>query len=143
MSTLDHFESKEDIGRSLDEMTRVLRPGGVLLITLDNPRNLSYHLLRWMSRRGWTPYELGETVSLDALKRMLIGRGLLIQTTGYLIHNPRGISTVLFLGLRKVLGRFASAPIRVLLGGWAILGTLPVRSFTGCFLAVGAVKERP
>ena len=59
------------------------------------------------------------------------------------IPNPRGISTVLFLALRKVLGRFASLPIRALLGVFGLLGKLPSRSVTGCFLAVGAVKERP
>ena len=142
-STLDHFESLEDIGRSLDEMTRVLRRGGVLLITLDNPRNPAYHLLRWMSSRGWMPFQLGETVSLPVLERMLIERGMRIQTTAYLIHNPRGISTVLFLALRKVLGRFASVPIRALLGAFAVAGKLPLRSFTGCFQAVGAVKDLP
>jgi SAM-dependent methyltransferase len=139
-STLDHFESPEDIGESLDEIIRVLRPGGLLLLTLDNPRNPSYHVVRWMSRRGWTPYKLGATVSRPTLERMLIERGMRIQTAGYLIHNPRGISTALFLALRKVLGRFASVPIRTLLGAFAFLGTLPSRSFTGCFLAVGAVN---
>ena len=114
-STLDHFEAQGDIGVSLDEMSRVLRPGGVLLITLDNPCNPFYHLLRWMSHRSWMPFELGETVSLKSLERMLTDRGLRIQTTAYLIHNPRGISTVLFLTLRKVLGRFGDLPIRALL----------------------------
>lgn len=140
-STLDHFESVEDIAASVDELARVLRPGGVLLISLDNPRNPSYHLLRWVSRRGWMPFELGQTVSLPALERMLIERGFRIEGTGYLIHNPRGISTVLFLALRKAFGRFASVPIRGLLGVFAVLGRLPSRSLTGCFLAVSAVKE--
>ncbi len=143
MSTLDHFGAVQDIAVSLDEITRVLRQGGVLLITLDNPWNPSYHFLRWMSRRGWTPYELGETLSLPVLKRMLVDRGLRVQTTAYLIHNPRGLSTLIFLTLRKVLGRFATVPIRVLLGLFAFLGKLPLRSVTGCFLAVGAVKEAP
>jgi len=140
-STLDHFESSEDIAVSLDELARVLRPGGVLLISFDNPRNPSYHLLRWLSRRGWTPFALGQTVSLSTLKRMLIERGFRIEGTRYLIHNPRGISTVLFLALRKAFGKFASLPIRGLLGVFAVLGKLPSRSLTGCFLAVNAIRE--
>lgn len=140
-STLDHFESPTDIARALDEIARVLRPGGVLLISLDNSRNPTYYLVRWLSRRGWTPYRLGRTVSLASLREMLIDRGFRIEGTGYLIHNPRGVSTLLFLALRKTFGRFASVPIRGLLGVFAGLGRLPSRSMTGCFLAVSAVKH--
>jgi SAM-dependent methyltransferase len=140
-STLDHFESPGDIAVSLDELARVLRPGGVLLISLDNPRNPSYQLLRWLSRKHWTPFVLGRTVSLASLKRMLIERGFRIEESSYLIHNPRGISTVLFLALRKALGNFASGPIRGLLSVFSLLGRLPSRSLTGCFLAVSAIKQ--
>jgi SAM-dependent methyltransferase len=140
-STLDHFESAQGIADSLDELARVLRPGGVLLISLDNPRNPLYHLLRWLSRRGWTPYLLGQTLSLRSLTGMLSERGFRIEGTRYLIHNPRGISTALFLGLRKLFGRFASAPIHGLLGVCALLGVLPSRSLTGCFLAVSAIRQ--
>ena len=141
MSTLDHFASREDIARSLDEIVRVLRPGGVLAITLDNPRNPTYHFVRWMTRFGWAPFELGETLSLSALRCMLSERGLRIEASAYLIHNPRGLSTMLFLTLRKALGRFANTPIRALLTIFAAFDKLPSRSITGCFVAVGAVKE--
>ena len=139
-STLDHFQARADIGVSLDEITRVLRPGGILLVTLDNPWNPLYHVLRWMSRCGWMPFELGETVSLEWLQRMLRDRGLQIQNAAYLIHNPRGISTILFLTLRKLLGKVGDFPIRTLLSGFALLGKLPSRAMTGCFVAVSAVK---
>ena len=140
-STLDHFSSTEEIARSLDELSRVLRPGGVLLITLDNPKNPLYHLLRSLTPRRWAPFTLGETVSLPVLQKMLIHRGFAIQSSTYLIHNPRGISTILFLTLRKFLGKFAGTPIRVLLAIFAAVGRLPTRSITGCFSAVAAVKQ--
>ena len=38
-STLDHFASGDDIATAFGELHRVLRPGGSLLVTLDNPRN--------------------------------------------------------------------------------------------------------
>jgi SAM-dependent methyltransferase len=141
-STLDHFSSIQEIARSLDELARVLRPGGVLLITLDNPKNPLYHLLRSLTCGGWAPFRLGETVSLPVLQKMLIHRGFEIQSSAYLIHNPRGISTILFLTLRKFLGKFAGAPIRALLTIFAAAGRLPTRSITGCFSAVAAVKSR-
>ena len=139
-STLDHFDSREPLGASIDELERVLRPEGVLLITVDNPRNPLYHALRWASRRGWTPYRLGHTISRTALVRMLEARGFRIENTQYLIHNPRLLSTGLFLGLRKALGRRAAGPIRTLLNLFARFDRLPVRVFTGCFVAVCASK---
>lgn len=114
-STLDHFELASDIDVALDEMIRVLRPGGSLIVTLDNPRNPGYHLLRWMSRKGWLPFELGATQTLATLEKMIRDRGMRISSTTYLIHNPRGISTVLYLAIRKVMGGFGDPPIRFLL----------------------------
>ena len=140
-STLDHFQSRREIENSLDELCRVLRPGGTLLITLDNPRNLLYSLLRWWSSTRWAPVQLGATASLEELEEMLASRGFADLRGEYLIHNPRGISTLLFLGLRKLLGRFADLPIRTLLMIFAVAGRLPLKSLTGCFVGVAAVKK--
>ncbi|HUA21164.1 MAG TPA: class I SAM-dependent methyltransferase [Bryobacteraceae bacterium] len=139
-STLDHFESRAELAASIDELARILRPGGTLFITLDNPRNPLYHLLRWASRRGWTPFRLGQTISLSALARMLEARGFVIENTEYLIHNPRLISTILFLSLRKAFGRRADVPVQALLKLFAAGGYLPIRAFTACFVAVCAIK---
>ena len=110
------------------------------MITLDNPANPLYHLLRWASRRGWAPFKLGQTLSLGQLECLLRERGFTIEGRSFLIHNPRGISTVLFLGLRKLFGTHASVPIRTLLALFAGVGKLPFGRFTGCFLAVAATK---
>lgn len=140
-STLDHFADKREIAASLDELTRVLRPEGTLVITLDNPRNPLYSLLRILTRRGWSSFSLGATLSLAELAEMLRERGFRIEQRGYLIHNPRLLSTALFLTLRRLLGRRADTPVAWLLRAFASLGNLPTRSFTGCFLAVSAVKQ--
>src|SRR5262249_58211203 len=39
-STLDHFPDSSDLGRSLQELARILVPGGRLIITLDNRQNI-------------------------------------------------------------------------------------------------------
>jgi len=140
-STLDHLESKRDIADSLDELSRVVRPEGIVIVTLDNPRNPLYFSLKWLSRCGWTAFPLGATVSMAELEGMLAERGFHVEKRGYLIHNPRVLSTALFLGLRRLLGRHASTPIRWLLRAFMSLGSLPLQSFTGCFLAVSAVKH--
>jgi SAM-dependent methyltransferase len=140
-STLDHLESKRDIADSLDELSRVVRPEGIVIVTLDNPRNPFYFILKRLSRRGWTPFSLGATLSMAELEGMLVERGFHVEKRGYLIHNPRLLSTALFLGLRRVLGRHANPLIRWLLRAFMWLGRLPSQSFTGCFLAVSAVKR--
>jgi len=66
-STLDHFDTRSDFEQAIGQLAGALRPGGVLVITLDNPQNPLYALLRWASRRGWTPFRLGYTPSLPRL----------------------------------------------------------------------------
>ena len=46
-STLDHFESKEGFVQALGELTRVLAPGGTLILSVDNVLNPLYWPLRW------------------------------------------------------------------------------------------------
>jgi len=139
-STLDHFEELEDLRRSLQELVRVLSPGGVLLVILDNPYNPLYHPLRWITRRGWAPFQLGETLSQGQLAAEVEAAGLEIRSRDYLIHNPRLISTALFLAVRRLFGRHADGVIRLLLAAFALLGRLPTRGLTACFGSVAASK---
>ncbi len=139
-STLDHLQNSAELSQALSEITRVLRPGGVAVITMDNPSNPLYPLLAWASRRGWMPFGLGYTVTLEGLVRHLAGAGLRVLGTDTLIHNTRGISTLFFLGLRRALGRHADRPIRALLAGFAMLGRMPTRRYTAVFVAACASK---
>ena len=139
-STLDHFEIARDLDAAIRELARVLRPGGVAIVTLDNPRNPLYRLLRWVTRRGWAPITLGLTVSRQQLADLMRGAGLEVVGSQVLIHNPRLVSTALFLALRRVLGRYADGPIALLLAAFDGLGRLPTRERTACFVAVCARK---
>jgi SAM-dependent methyltransferase len=140
-STLDHFDTRGEFERAIGQLAGVLRPGGVLVITLDNPHNPLYALLRWTSRRGWLPFRLGYTAGLSSLVRTLEDAGLEVTDTRALIHNPRMISTLMFRVLRRLLGGRADAPIGGLLAGFAWLDRLPTRWFTACFVAVCARKR--
>jgi SAM-dependent methyltransferase len=139
-STLDHFESAEELRRAVGELARVLRPGGRLIITLDNTWNLLYHPLRWASRLPWAPFFLGYTTSQAGLSRELTEAGLRVLDTGVLIHNPRIVSTLLFVAIRRLMGSYADGPIRLLLRMFSQLGRLPTRKLTACFVAACAEK---
>ena len=139
-STLDHFATRAELQTAVGELARIVRPGGALVITLDNPWNPFYYLLRWAARLRHAPFVLGCTASRRQLNAWLEGIGMEVVDNDWLIHNPRLLSTLLFLGLRKVMGRAADGPIRVLLRMFELLGRLPTAPFTACFLAVCARK---
>jgi SAM-dependent methyltransferase len=140
-STLDHFNTEAEIDDSLRELARVLKPGGTLLVTLDNPRNPLFLALRASPRWLGLSFSLGKTLPLRKLLSILERAGLEVQSTDWLIHNPRFVSTLIFLALRKSLGRHADRPIGWLLSAFSKLGDLPTRGFTGAF--VGACARKP
>lgn len=142
-STLDHFDGREEFVQALAELARVLKPGGLLIITLDNPWNPLYHPLRWLSLWGMGPFPLGYTESAVKLERDLDEMGLRPYKNDWLLHNPRGVSTLLFLVLRKMLRQaVADRLIRQLQRMCEYLGRLPTRKITACFIAVAARKPR-
>jgi SAM-dependent methyltransferase len=139
-STLDHFATREEFVASLEGLARLLRPGGQLILTLDNPWNPLLAPLRWYTRWRKRPYLLGYSPFFSTLCRDLRASGLSVEDHDWLIHNPRGLSTALFLGLVRLLGRRAEGLISLLLAAFNLLDRLPTRRFTACFQAVNAKK---
>lgn len=139
-STLDHFDTEQEIEQSVCELARVLKPGGILLITLDNPSNPLFFLLRAAVPWSGLRFRLGKTLSQRQLLRLLDRAGLELQSTDWLIHNPRFLSTLLFLLLRRLLGDRADPPIRWLLAAFSKLDSWPTRPLTGVFIAACARK---
>jgi len=138
-STLDHFGTRAEFEQAIVELVSVLRPGGHLIVTVDNPSNPLYPLLRWLSR--WGPFPLGYTPKAAELNRILERAGLQVTATKTLIHNPRILSSGLFLALRHTLRAHADRPIEWLLAMFAAMDCLPTRRFTACFLAARAVRR--
>lgn len=93
-SSLDHFGSPDDIVVCLRELCRVLAPGGVLALTLDNPDNPAVWLRNalpfgLLSRAKLVPYFVGATVSMEVAERMLEEIGFDVFDRRYVQHAPR------------------------------------------------------
>ena len=143
-STLDHFEHPADLQAALAELHRVMAPGGLLAITLDNPQHPLLALRNrctgaWMGRSAVLPYVVGHTLGLRQLSRALRGLGFGLLCDGHLMHAPR----LLALHLSRLLpadGLMARGYLQALLG-FECLARLPTAPFSGHFVAVLARKS--
>lgn len=146
-SSLDHFQVLADLVAALDELHRVLAPGGVLLLTLDNPANpvvalrnaLPFRLARGL---GIVPYYVGATVGPRRLPALLRERGFEVERVTTLLHCPRLVALRLAGALERLAGpRGQRLFLRGLLKCEG-LAAWPTRSVSGHFVAARAVRPR-
>ncbi len=146
-STLDHFDSLAGLEQALTEIARVLRPGGELLLTLDNLANPVVALRNVLPARpllatGVIPYRMGASCGPGRLRRLVDAAGLTTVELGTLLHCPRlpAVAAARLLAphdgprLRRWFFRGLEA--------WEALGHWPTRFLTGYFLALRARRER-
>ncbi len=140
-STLDHFPDPRDLGRSLRELLRVLRPGGSLVLTLDNRQNVFDPLLRLAVRLGALPYYVGRSYTVHELRDELLAAGFDVLETTAILHNPR-LTAVLSMKLARWcrFGPVIRGVERLLVAAQRLEGTR-WRYRTGSFVA--AVATRP
>lgn len=139
-STLDHFFSAHGIVTSLKEISRVLKPAGELILTLDNKANPFYYVLRLLSLLKLTPYYLGPTVSRKKLLRILGELGFFVEDVKYLSHHPRILTLGYIYVCRKLFSVRADGHIERILWFFDRLRNARIRMFTGAFIAVKARK---
>jgi len=153
-STLDHFGSVADIQTALVELRRVLRPGGTLIVTLDNPSNPMIALRRAIPRSAFdavwknfgalaarmAPNPLGATCRIGTLVRLVETAGLTVRERDAVVHCPRVLAVI----AGDMLERGGSPRAQARFLRWLLpferLAALPTRYVTGHFIAVRAVR---
>jgi SAM-dependent methyltransferase len=145
-STLDHFESLDDLSVALKGLFRVLRPGGQMILTLDNPENpvvllrngLPYPLLK---RLKIIPYYVGATLRRHRLKILLENIGFQILEMDAILHCPRILAVIMTHWMEDHASPGMQRKFLRLLMTFEKLSRWPTRFLTGYFIAVKAIKS--
>ena len=126
-STLDHFPSRAGVEAALRELHRVLVPGGLAVVTLDNPRNPLVALRNALPFRPLVlvPYYVGATLGPRGLGAALESVGFAVEELAAVMHVPR------------IAARALRPPLRLLLAAER-LERWPTRFLTGQFVAARA-----
>ena len=144
ISTLDHFHAPSDVHVALRELRRVLRTGGTLVLTLDNPAN-PFVALRaalpepWLQRVGLVPYHVGPSLGPGALPAAARAAGFRVDEVTSTLHVPR----VLAIPLARLVDRLGRprlrhALLRALMA-FEGLRRWPTRFRSGHFVALRAI----
>jgi len=145
ISTLDHLSGASEIKDALAELNRVLRTGGVLVITMDNTHNPVVALRAMVQapllRLGALPYFTGASCDARGLRRLLAETGFDVQNETTVLHSPRLLAVTVARLLDTIripgLGRFY---LRLLLK-FERLASSRAANVTGHFVAARAVKH--
>ena len=134
-----------DIAAALEEIHRVLRPGGTLVLTLDNLSNpvvalrnaLPYSLTH---AAGLVPYPVGKTHGPQGARRLVENAGLIVAECTAVMHAPRVVAVPFARLIEKWGGeRLQDAVSRALLA-FERLRPLPTAFVTGHFVAIRATR---
>jgi SAM-dependent methyltransferase len=139
-STLDHFPERPSIAAALQQLYRVLKPGGILVVTLDNPQSLSYVVGRLKRLLRPDPFFLGHTLSRRELTATLAHIGYRVTHTTAIIHGLENHSSDAMKAAGRIGGRRLPRAIGALLVLLERLERAPTRYLTGAFIAARAVK---
>jgi len=145
ISTLDHFDSELDIQSALNELSRVLRPGGQLLLTLDNLSHPAVWLRSILPQRlllglRLVPYRVGTTCTPRRLEAFCRQAGLEVRDRTAILHCPRALAIAgAHLIERRVSGRTQRRYLQALMS-FERLERWPMRFVTGHFTAIHARK---
>lgn len=140
-STLDHFPDPRDLGVSLRELHRVLKPGGRLLVSLDNRSNITAPLLLLAHRLGLVPFYLGSFYSPGQMRSELEQAGFKVEDMTAVVHTPRLMAVAAVGAARKIGWGFLRRLVERGLTALQRCERTRLRYLTGSFVAAVATKR--
>jgi SAM-dependent methyltransferase len=145
-STLDHFESQDEISASLRELYRVLRVDGQLLLTLDNLANPVIALRNWLpysilNRLNIVPYYVGATLKPQQLCECLRQSGFEVLDIRAIMHFPRIFTMLTTRAMENLAGQKIKHSFLSFLMSFELLSQWPTHFLTGYYIAVKAIKK--
>ncbi len=145
ISTLDHFRDRSDIDVAIAELHRALRPGGRLILTLDNAANPLVALrnalpFRTLHAIRLAPYFVGPTYGPRGLARALAAAGFRTLDATATLHCPRVFAVPIASLVQRHGGERAQRALARTLYGFERLSRWPTRYLTGHYVAVLAEK---
>lgn len=146
-STLDHFQTLDEITVSLRELYRVLSHEGQLILTLDNLANpviaARNHLpFKLLKRLGVVPYFVGATCGPGRLKTLLREVGFEVKEVTAVLHCPRMLAVLVAKILCSRAKPSAQQHFLRWLQTFESMARWPTRYLTGCFIAIRAEKRQ-
>ena len=144
-STLDHLATTQEIEGALSELARILSPGGTMVLTIDNPHNITYPplwLVRLWMRLGLAPYFIGATLNRGQIAAALARFGLRIDEETAILHypHPDGVVRATESMLRRLGRGRLDRPIQHTFTRLERLQHSRIRYRTGRYLAIKATK---
>jgi ubiquinone/menaquinone biosynthesis C-methylase UbiE len=145
-STLDHFRSLATVRAATAELARLLRPGGRLIITLDNRQNpivalRTSSLFSALHRLKVVPYFVGATHGPKGLLRTLRETGFDVLEMTAIMHCPPQLAALWTArDRRQPTDDQRREHLRRVLRFEAI-ERWPIANFNGHFVAALAVKR--
>jgi SAM-dependent methyltransferase len=146
-STLDHFETHAELRAGVAEIGRTIRPGGILVITLDNRSNpivalRTTALLRPLQRLGAIPYFVGATHGPRGLARLLRETGFEVAELAAFMHCPPQLAArrAVSSGAVSESGEGTDRHLRRVLR-FERMGNWPTRYLTAHFVGALAIRR--
>lgn len=141
-STLDHFP---EIEVALKELYRVLKPKGLIILTLDNATNLLLSLMFKLMKlfRKYPNFYVEGTYSLRKIKQLMTSIGFIIEDSTAIIHIPPLLPTIINEIYRRGDSQILAKIFQKITGLSEVIGKSNVflKYLTGYHLAVKGTKK--